>query len=133
MWTSGLVFLPKKPLPIFLKNASKNINIFQAKCLLENQETGDNSTSPKARCECRKGYKGDAYSRCVPELDENEFCSCNRLIFSTQNPLARDKHENSYGEYFLFDTFDGAPVCKFESSASFFLNLFVKINYLTYS
>ena len=116
MWTSGLVFLPKKPLPIFLKNASKNINIFQAKCLLENQETGDNSTSPKARCECRKGYKGDAYSRCVPELDENEFCSCNRLIFSTQNPLARDKHENSYGEYFLFDTFDGAPVCMLRNS-----------------
>ena len=116
MWTSGLVFLPKKPLPIFLKNASKNINTFQAKCLLENQETGDNSTSAKARCECRKGYKGDAYSRCVPELDENEFCSCNRLIFSTQNPLARDKHENSYGEYFLFDTFDGAPVCMLRNS-----------------
>ena len=102
--------------PLILKNASKNINIFQAKCLLENQETGDNSTSPKARCECRKGYKGDAYSRCVPELDENEFCSCNRLIFSTQNPLARDKHENSYGEYFLFDTFDGAPVCMLRNS-----------------
>ena len=116
MWTSGLVFLPKKPPTYFLKNASKNINIFQAKCLLENQETGDNSTSPKARCECRKGYKGDAYSRCVPELDENEFCSCNRLIFSTQNPLARDKHENSYGEYFLFDTFDGAPVCMLRNS-----------------
>ena len=121
MWTSGLVFLPKKPLPIFLKNASKNINIFQAKCLLENQEPGDNSTSPKARCECRKGYKGDAYSRCVPELDKNEFCSCNRLIFSTQNPLARDKHENSYGEYFLFDTFDGAPVCMLRN------NIIIKI------
>ena len=24
--------------------------------------------------------------------------------------MARDKHENSYGEYFLFDTFDEAPV-----------------------
>ena len=110
------LFLPQNP-PIFWKIASKNINIFQAKCLLENQETGDNSTSPKARCECRKGYKGDAYSRCVPELDENEFCSCNRLIFSTQNPLARDKHENSYGEYFLFDTFDGAPVCMLRNIA----------------
>ena len=107
-----LFYLPNQKTLFFEKLLLKiHTNIFQAKCLLENQETGDNSTSPKARCECRKGYKGDAYSRCVPELDENEFCSCNRLIFSTQNPLARDKHENSYGEYFLFDTFDGAPVC----------------------
>ena len=94
-------------------SAIKKNNIFQAKCLLDNPKPGDNSTSPKARCECREGYNGDAYTRCVPVLDENEFCPCDRLIFSTQNPLARDKHENSYGEYFLFDTFDGAPVCKF--------------------
>ena len=24
--------------------------------------------------------------------------------------MAREKHENSYGEYFLFDTFEGSPV-----------------------
>jgi hypothetical protein len=42
--------------------------------------------------------------------DEDDNCQCDRLIFSTQNPLAREKHENSYGEYFLFDHFEDAPV-----------------------
>ena len=83
---------------------------FQAKCVLLDPEPEANTTKPKATCECRDGYNGDPYSRCIPIFDDNETCKCDRLIFSTQNPLARDKHENSYGEYFLFDTFDDAPV-----------------------
>ena len=63
-----------------------------------------------ASCECRDNYKGDPYSRCFPILNQEEECKCDRLIFSTQNPMAKAKHENSYGEYFLFDTFEGAPV-----------------------
>ena len=78
--------------------------------MLLDPETGSNSTTPKATCECRDNYKGDPYTRCFPSITSETECKCDRLIFSTQNPMARDKHENSYGEYFLFDTFDGAPV-----------------------
>ena len=52
-------------------------------------------------------------------------CKCDRLIFSTQNPMARDKHENSYGEYFLFDTFDEAPVYQHFAGKAF--KLLIKI------
>ena len=33
-----------------------------------------------------------------------------RLIFSTKNSVALLKHGNSYGEYFLYDSFGEAPV-----------------------
>ncbi len=83
----------------------------QARCVLLQPEEGSNSTELKASCECREGYKGDPYTRCSPHLtSEASNCLCDRLIFSTTNPLARDKHENSYGEYFLFDSLDGAGV-----------------------
>ena len=40
--------------------------------------------------------------------------------------MARDKHENSYGEYFLFDTFDEAPVYQHFAGKAF--KLLIKIN-----
>ena len=39
--------------------------------------------------------------------------------------MARDKHENSYGEYFLFDTFDEAPVYQHFAGKAF--KLLIKI------
>ena len=39
--------------------------------------------------------------------------------------MARDKHENSYGEYFLFDTFDEAPV--YQHFAGKVFKLLIKI------
>ena len=66
---------------------------------------------PKATCVCKKGFVGNPYERCYPQKVPNG-CSCERLVFSTRNPLAVGKHENSYGEYFLFDISkeDGSPV-----------------------
>ena len=67
-------------------------------------------TPSKATCECKDGYKGDPYKRCIPNIKSSDDCKCDRLIFSTTNPMAKDKHENSYGEYYLFDYFENAPV-----------------------
>jgi hypothetical protein len=37
-------------------------------------------------------------------------CNCQRIIFSSQNAVAVAKHANSYGEYFLYGAYEGAPV-----------------------
>ena len=73
----------------------------------ENEEEDD----AKATCICKRGFKGDPHERCFPKKVPNG-CGCGRLVFSTRNPLAVGKHENSYGEYFLFDISkeDGSPI-----------------------
>ena len=81
--------------------------------LNEDKETDENEeeNDSKATCICKRGFKGDPHERCFPKKVPNG-CGCGRLVFSTRNPLAVGKHENSYGEYFLFDISkeDGSPI-----------------------
>ena len=77
----------------------------------ENDEKDNPKESAKATCVCKRGFKGNPFERCYPQKVPNG-CGCGRLVFSTRNPLAVRKHENSYGEYFLFDINkeDGSPI-----------------------
>ena len=48
--------------------------------------------------------------RCFPSNVTNG-CGCERLVFNSKDGAAVAKHENSYGEFFLFDVRDdGQPV-----------------------
>ena len=83
--------------------------------VVENEDAKDVKDKPeedaKATCVCKRGFVGNPYERCFPKKVPNG-CGCERLVFSTRNPLAVGKHENSYGEYFLFDISkeDGSPI-----------------------
>ena len=64
---------------------------------------------PKASCECKDGFVGNPYDRCFPANVTS--CGCERLVFSTKNGMAIAKHENSFGEFFLFDVGkEGYPI-----------------------
>ena len=70
-------------------------------------KTGNNTV-----CECKPDFFGNPYERCYPEENgqSQSGCACQRLIFSSQNSVALSKHSNSYGEYFLYDYYQGYPV-----------------------
>ena len=77
----------------------------------DDKKKDDAKESAKATCVCKRGFKGNPFERCYPQKVPNG-CGCGRLVFSTRNPSAVRKHENSYGEYFLFDINkeDGSPI-----------------------
>ena len=77
----------------------------------EDDDENEKQPPQNAKCICKRGFIGNPYERCFPKKIPNG-CDCERLVFSTRNPLAVRKHENSYGEYFLFDVSkeDGSPV-----------------------
>ena len=77
----------------------------------DEEEKKEVKENDKATCVCKRGFKGNPFERCFPQKVPNG-CNCGRLVFSTRNPLAVRKHENSYGEYFLFDISkeDGSPI-----------------------
>ena len=77
----------------------------------DDEDENEKQPQENAKCICKRGFIGNPYERCFPKKIPNG-CDCERLVFSTRNPLAVRKHENSYGEYFLFDVSkeDGSPV-----------------------
>ena len=81
-----------------LKKLSRNPNV-----------TTTTTPKPDATCECKPGFVGNPYERCYPANVTNG-CNCERLVFSSRNTKAIAKHENSYGEFFLFDVRDGQPI-----------------------
>ena len=88
----------------------KNISDVSINDNIDGKEDEQNEDA-KATCICKRGFIGNPYERCFPQKVPNG-CGCERLVFSTRNPLAVEKHENSYGEYFLFDISkeDGSPL-----------------------
>ena len=79
--------------------------------------TSTTTTQPEATCRCKPGFVGNPYERCFPSNVTNG-CGCERLVFTSKDDAAVAKHENSYGEFFLFDVReDGQPVYQVQSKS----------------